>query len=47
MKIRRNLDTVTDLVKDKNTHVEVDDDESSEELFVSSEIGIKDKWVFD
>ena len=47
LKIRRNLDTVTDLVKDKNTHVEVDDDESSEELFVSSEIGIKDKWVFD
>ena len=49
LKTRRNLDTVIDIVKDKNTHVEVEDvdDRSSEELFVSSEIGIKDELVLD
>ena len=45
--MRRNLEVVTNLVKDKNTPIEVDDDGSSEELFVSSEIGINDELVLD
>ena len=38
LKMERNLESVTNLVKD--SHVEVAKDEDSEELFVSSEIGI-------
>ena len=41
LKMRRNIEEVINLVKDKDTHVEVAVDEGFEELFVSSEIGMK------
>ena len=39
--MRRNIEEVINLVKDKDTPVEVAVDEGFEELFVSSEIGMK------
>ena len=39
--MRRNIEEVINLVEDKDTPVEVAVDEGFEELFVSSEIGMK------